>query len=327
MHLHANIPAGDAPAPQGARFTRLADALALAWEHYDAHICLCATGIVVRAIAPLLASKRTDPAVVVLDQDGRFAISLLSGHLGGANALARQLAAITGGQAVITTASDSAGLPALDVLLAERGLEPNPSSSLTPAMAALVRGEQLGIVDPLGQFAVQAPCFQSIAAAAAPSWPGPVLWVHWAMTPPSRPDAVIVHPKVLALGMGCRRGVTSGALQAFAVDVLERHGLAAASLFGMASIDLKADETGLLDTAAALRLPTTFFSQETLDAVDAPTPSAMVAKHVGTSSVAEAAALCLAAQGGHAASLLVTKHKGPGMTCAIALRQGPQAST
>ena len=108
-----------------------------AWRESSALVCIMATGIVVRQIAPLLEDKRRDPAVLVLDERGDFAISLLSGHLGGANAMARRVAAITGGQAVLTTSSDVQGLTALDLWCRDAGLVPASKAALTHAMGKL----------------------------------------------------------------------------------------------------------------------------------------------------------------------------------------------
>lgn len=302
---------------QGRPFARFAAALAQAWTSYDGHICCCATGIVVRAIAPLLKSKYRDPAVVVLDQEGRFVISLLSGHLGGANALAHRVAALTGGQAVITTASDTAGLPALDLELAERGLVPETPRQLTPAMAAMLRGEQLGVVDPLGMFDVEAACMKRLGASEAAHWQGPLLWMHWRRWEPSGQDVVVAHPRVLCVGLGCRRGVPEAQFLSFVEEVFRAHGLATASVAALGSLDAKAEEPCMLALARRWQRPITFFSRDDLAHMPAPTPSALVHKHMGIPSVAEAAALRLTGEGG---SILVPKHKGPGMTCAVAIR-------
>lgn len=300
------------------RFARFADALAGAWPTYAGHVCLCAAGIVVRAVAPLLVSKHVDPAVVVADQDGRFLVSLVSGHLGGANALARRVAEMTGGQAVITTASDATGLPALDVLLARHGLTPAHPAALTGLMAALVRGEQLGVVDPLGCMPLDdewAALLTPLTPEEADAWPGALLVADWRTPTPDHRGAV-VHPAVLALGVGCKRGVSVTQLEPFVREVLARHGLAAASLMGLASIEAKADEPGLLQLAEALGVPPVFYPASALAEVPVPTPSAMVQARMGVASVAEAAALLLA----NTSTILVPKQRGPGMTCAVAMR-------
>ena len=114
------------------------------------HIFIAAAGLVVRCIAPLLAGKAVDPAVVALDHHGKFVISLLSGHLGGANELARQVAAITGAEAVITTATDAEGLPAPDLLALRAGLRVLNPEAIRVVNAALLSGQTLGLRDPEG---------------------------------------------------------------------------------------------------------------------------------------------------------------------------------
>ena len=114
------------------------------------HIFIAAVGLVVRCISPLLAGKAVDPAVVALDHHGKFVISLLSGHLGGANELARQVAAITGGEAVITTATDAEGLPAPDLLALRAGLRVLNPEAIRVVNAALLSGQTLGLRDPEG---------------------------------------------------------------------------------------------------------------------------------------------------------------------------------
>jgi len=109
--------------PHGAiPFDRLLDVVAKSFFLYPRHVFIAAAGIVVRAIASHLKSKDRDPAVIVLDQEGEYVISLVSGHLGGANELARNVARLTGGRAVITTATDTVGVPSMDLLAKEKDL-------------------------------------------------------------------------------------------------------------------------------------------------------------------------------------------------------------
>jgi len=127
-------------------------AVAECWQECDALVFVMASGIVVRTIAPFIKSKTTDPAVVVLDQEGRFVISLLSGHLGGANALALALAKVTGGQAVITTATDVEKVPAMDVFAKENGLKIENIHVLKYISSAMVEKKPLAV---LSQWAVE----------------------------------------------------------------------------------------------------------------------------------------------------------------------------
>lgn len=122
------------------------DVLREAFAASKSLVCVMAAGIVVRELGPLLTSKHTDPGVVVVDATGRFAVSLVGGHEGGANALAEVVATITGGQAVITTASDVAGIAALDLIARAEGWEPHPSSRLPAVMAAAVDGGPVAVV-------------------------------------------------------------------------------------------------------------------------------------------------------------------------------------
>ena len=122
-----------------------------AFEQHEALVCIMAGGIVVRNLAPLLTSKHVDPGVVVLDEAGRFAMSLLSGHQGGANRLAVEVAMALGGQAVLTTSSDVQNLPALDLLGQEWGWQIESGQHLTAASAALVNGDPVGVFQDAGR--------------------------------------------------------------------------------------------------------------------------------------------------------------------------------
>ena len=131
-------------------FDSLAEVFAQAFARGDSLVCIMAAGIVVRHLAPLLQGKDRDPAVVVVDEAGRFAVSLLSGHLGGANILARRVAEVLGGTPVITTATDVQGLPALDTLAADHGLVIDNLAAVKEVSMALLAGRPVGLVDPDG---------------------------------------------------------------------------------------------------------------------------------------------------------------------------------
>ncbi|MBA4358018.1 MAG: cobalamin biosynthesis protein CbiG [Desulfovibrio sp.] len=303
-----------------APFARLAQCLAANWALFGKHVVVAATGIVVRCLAPLLAGKAHDPAVVVVDQRGRFAVSLLSGHLGGANDLARQVADILGGQAVITTATDLEGLPSLEVAAREAGLKVMNLSALAGLSGRLLDGETVAVWDP-GDW---------LWSRLDQSWPGlfhrqldesrpgvetaPLAWVDWRDAPVGE-AWLVLRPPCLMLGMGCNRGAGADEMEQLIRNVLARHGLSPASAACLASVAAKRDEPGLIELAARLGLPLFFFSAEQLDAVEAPNPSRRVMAHMGTGSVCEAAAI-LAAKGG---SLLAQKQTSKNATCAVAL--------
>jgi precorrin-4 C11-methyltransferase len=159
--------------------TSVRQVLQSAFEEHSALVCVMASGIVVRELAPLLRSKHTDPAVVVLDERGQYAVSLLSGHKGGANGLACRVADLLGGVAVLTTASDVQGLPALDLLGREEGWVIQRGGRLTAVSAALVNGETVGVVqeagdeswwpDPVPANLVRYPTLAALKEAAPPA--------------------------------------------------------------------------------------------------------------------------------------------------------------
>ncbi len=303
-------------------FDRLAPALAENFARYAGHVLVAATGIVVRAIAPLINAKDLDPAVVVLDGRGRFAVSLLSGHLGGANELARRVAHILGGQAVITTATDTESLPSLEMVAAELGLKVENLPALAGLSAALLEGRTVPVWDP-GEWlwprleGSWPGLFTRLEQPPALDTPGPLAWLDW-RDAATAPGWLVLRPPCLVLGLGCNRGTEKDELAALATSALDQAGLARGSLAFLASVTVKAGEAGLLALADEWRLETIFYSPQDLDGVEAPSPSPVVRGHLGTGSVCEAAAM-LAAQGG---PLLLKKIKNKNATAALALKAG-----
>lgn len=307
-HLAEAIPADLFPCKGELR-----ERFAALWHSYDALVCIMASGIVVRHLAPLMQNKLRDPAVLVLDERGQFVISLLSGHLGGANILAKEVARLSGGQAVITTASDVLGLTALDLWCASLGLKAADKTSFTRAMARLVDTGSIQIWSDLAM----PPLPPDIRPAARPEEAD--LLISYSALVQMRGEAqtkpALLHPQALCLGIGCNRGTSrediAGAVQA----TLNRHNLARQSVARLASIDLKADEQGLLAFAAKAELPLHFFSKEALNQVEAVQYSEAVFRATGAKGVAEPAALLAAGPG---ARLLVPKEKYPDATVAVA---------
>jgi cobalt-precorrin 5A hydrolase len=291
------------------------------WHNYEALICIMASGIVVRQLAPLMHDKYHDPAVLVLDERGCFVISLLSGHLGGANALARQVAAITGGQAVLTTASDVLGLTALDLWCRSLDVQVADTKRFTQVMGRLVnRGyvrlwlDTINLAD-----TAQPPLPPDIHQAAGPAEAD--LFISPCLYPADQPAAAaLLHPKVLVVGIGCKRDTSKEQIAEAVSAALSQHGLAPQALAQLASIDLKANEKGLLDYAAEHQLPLTFFSKDELNQVAGVSFSEPVFRATGARGVAEPAALLAAGAG---ARLLVTKMKWPAVTVAVACMAWP----
>ncbi len=293
---------------------------------YGGLICIMATGIVVRLLAPHLRSKASDPAVVVMDEAGAFAVSLLSGHLGGANELAGRVARITGGRAVITTATDVNGLPAWDELARRYGLVIEPTANIKHLNSRLLRGEKIALVDRRGRIAPEVLSAPGVFkaknfAAALNSGAAGMVFVTHRLIPDldRRPNLLLLRPRDLVVGIGCNRGTTTEEIEAVLTEELHRAFLSPASVACLATIADKADEPGLNEFARRFDRPIEYHAAAALNRVVAPTPpSAHALMAVGAKGVCEPAAI-LSAGGGR---LLVTKKKRGNVTVAVAEKNG-----
>lgn len=302
----------------------LKELVARLWGEYQGFAFIMATGIVVRTVAPHLAGKGRDPAVVVLDEAGRFAVSLLAGHLGGANRLAVELAAAVGGTPVITTATDVNGLTAWDEAARQAGLRLEPLAHVKHLNSLLLEGGRIALVDRRGRvapFFANTPGIEAHAtfAAALQSGATGLVFVTHRLLPDldRRPHLLALRPPDLTVGIGCNRGTSADEIEAAVVVELGRAFLAFASVGRLASVQEKADEAGLLEFAARHALPLDFYAAEQLNAVAVPSPdSPHACRAVGARGVCEPAAI-LAAGGG---PLLVAKQKCGNVTVAVAER-------
>ena len=263
------------------------------WPRSRAFVAIGACGAITRLIAPLLQGKQTDPAVVVADARGRFAIPLLGGHGAGADALAHAVAALLGGEAVLTGASAASGQLSLDAFGSRWGWR-RGSGDWDALMKAAARGEAVRLEHQGGNSRwLQLPGLPESAANGIPLSVGV-----------ERRDHCRWHPPALWVGMGCERGTSLTLLQRCLEESLAAEGLALEAVAGLASADRKADEPALLQLAEQHGWPLRCFSSAALNAVDVPNPSAVVEAELGTASVAEAAALLA---GGPAARLRTQK--------------------
>ncbi len=297
------------------------------WREFDAIVAVMALGIVVRLIGPLASDKRSDPAVVVVDDAGRYAICVLGGHGAGANELTREVAEILGATPVITTASESQGLPAVDRIGRNWGWAIERTENLTRVAAAVVRRQTVAVWQDAGSPDWWRPFG---------TWPDHFIrlrsWNEWPALRPAallvisdrvEPDdlphdrTVVYRPPTLVVGIGCRRGTALEAIDAWVEKVFAEHGLARNSLAEVATVTLKVDERGLLAFASERGVPFVAFPPEQLaDQAGIESPSELVRSKIGIAAVAEPAALRAAG----AARLLVPKQKGPGVTLAVARR-------
>ncbi len=302
-------------------FDRLLEAVAENFFSYSRHVFIAATGIVVRAISPHLKSKDRDPAIIVLDQEGKYVISLLSGHLGGANELARVVAKLTGGEAVITTATDTAGVPSMDLLAKENDLTIANLKAVKSINMALVSGEPVQVFDPENRLRLkdqERPGFAIEQVYNEDQWinESPGVWVTWKNKKPDTAlDQLILHPKCLVAGVGCNRGTKLQEIIDLIKNTFQKDGLSMKSLKCLTSIEAKRDEPGLNGAARELDVPLVFFRKSELETIKAPHPSSVVKKHMGVSSVCEATVL-LKTGGGR---LLIPKTKSLNVTVAVAL--------
>ncbi len=277
--------------------------LAENWRQFDGFLCIMATGIVVRALAPLLADKATDPCVVVMDERGRHVISLLSGHLGGGNDLARRLAAITGGEAVITTASDTLGLVPLDLWAKGQNLAAG-KEDMTRAAGLLVNQGLLTL-------------YSTVVVADLPPGLVRVRTIQEAdLLISNRTDLghhPIFHPRNLVVGVGCNRGAPTPEFEEALDALFTELDLAPAAIRNLATIVQKKDEPGLL-AFARKRWPLVFFSKDEINTLTHLTTSRAALQAVGAIGVAEPCALLSAGT----RNLLSRKRKWRNITMAVA---------
>ncbi|MGI8553224.1 MAG: cobalt-precorrin 5A hydrolase [Dehalococcoidia bacterium] len=289
-------------------------------------ILVLATGAAVRLIAPLLEDKRRDPAVVTVDDAGRFAISLISGHRGGANRLAGAVAEAIGALPVITTASEAAGIPALDLLGRDLGWKVESNTALKTVAAALVNGDSVGVYQDAGSDDWQRTSsvanltrYPSIKRLIEGTPAAAIIVSDRVVDLPLElaRRTVIYRPPTLVLGIGCSRGASELEIEKLVQQTLVTNELSPLSVAAVASIDLKAAEPGLCRFAHQHGLPLLTYPAAQLERVAGEWQrSDVVLRAVGVGGVAEPAALL----GADTDRLLVEKVKSKHATLAIARR-------
>lgn len=290
------------------------EACADAFKDCQTIVFVGATGIAVRTIAPLLVSKVVDPAVVSVDERGTYVIPLVSGHIGGANELSRCLAAYIGGTACVTTATDVNGLFAVDEWAARNHMTICSMKAAKDFAAALVDKQKVGLyVD--DSFAVSGALPLNVERGTAFST-GMAITLNKEFAPFA--TTVRLLPRVVHLGIGCRRNTALETIEALVLPELEKLKLDMRSVAGIASVDLKKDEQGLLAFAAKYKLPITFYTANELNEVVGDfTPSAFVQSVVGVSNVCERSAVKDSNDG----RLMLRKTSLNGVTLSIAVEE------
>lgn len=302
--------------------TSLSEWTARQFEEQDGLIFVGAAGIAVRAVAPFLKGKESDPAVVVVDEQGRFSISLVSGHLGGANDLAVRAAGIVGAVPVVTTATDLQGKFAVDVFARDHGLAISDLKLAKQISVDILEEKQVGFYSdfpvegglPAGLVRGE-PCSRSIWVTVK-RHPEPASFVS--LFQPEESEILRLIPKAVCLGIGCRRGTAKEKIRDTVRSFSALYNLELRSLCCIASIDLKKDEAGLLAFAKETGLPFYTYTVGELQGIPgAFTASELVKKTTGVENVCERAAV---AAGGEGAVLTAGKYIGEGVTVAAALK-------
>ncbi len=296
----------------------VADWAARRFEEKNALLFVGAAGIAVRAVAPLVKDKLTDAPVLVMDDGGRYVIPLLSGHVGGANELARLLAEKTGAEPVITTSTDVHGKFAVDVFAKKNGLRIRNREGIAAVSAKLLQGEEitLAVSEGIGidrasleEFQVRHPGEIRLVTEGAAD----VRIVRPKET--GGCAALVLEKKEYILGIGCRKGKEADALRAFVQKKLSAQKISMEEVSCIASIDCKKEEAGLVCLAKSGDIPFVTYSAEALAAVEGDfTESEFVRRQVGVGNVSERAAMAACAQTGR---LILPKQAEDGMTLAI----------
>lgn len=312
----------------------------------DALLFVSATGIAVRAIAPYVRDKFTDPAVVSVDEAGHFAVPLLSGHVGGANDLARSVAAACGGQAVVSTATDVNGLFAVDEWARKHNLAILDRPIAKEVAAALLAGQPVGftsdwpVTGPLPpglhetgdrSFVSVSHCirsessqssFDSLLESPLSKLPDPGILnsvgISISFDPNKRPflHTLRLAPRIITIGVGCKRGTPASSIAKLVDACLKETRIIPAAVTTVASIDVKADEPGLCEFAKERGWELRFYTARELAAVPGEfTASDFVAKTVGVDNVCERSA-CAAA--GTGSTLIQRRRSLNGVTVALA---------
>lgn len=277
------------------------------WNHVEGFVFIGAVGIAVRMIAPYVTSKDKDPAVVVMDEQGRYAIPVLSGHLGGANELAQELAAFTGALPVITTATDLNGVFAVDVWAKKHQCRIGDITKIKCISGALLKGDKVGISS---DFPIKGTLPDGLEARSDGSTG---ICVSLDGEKKVYPETLPVIPQIVTVGVGCRKNTDPQLFERFLLETLSEKRISPLSVKAVASIDLKKDEPCILNFCRKYGLRFLTYTPEQLRAVSGEfTPSAFVSSITGVDNVCERSAVCA---GG---SLIMNKKAEQGMTVALA---------
>ncbi len=270
---------------------------------YRGIIAIVSLGAMVRMIAPLLVDKKTDPAIVVIDDKALHVISLLSGHLGGANQLTQQIAKRLGARPVISTASDVGQTLTVDLLGREFGFEIDNFAQVTKVSAAVINGQRIHIVQEAGErhwWPQQKPLpanirlFTTVEQALAEPFAAALIITPRLLSEKENEqllcNGVLYRPKVVVVGVGCNRGTVADEIEQAIAQTLLQAKLSSKSVRNIATINIKGDERGLLDVCEKQGWGLETFTAAELNTIALSQPSDKVYKYVGAYGVCQPAA-------------------------------------
>ena len=319
----------------------LRETLKAAMKEYDGIVCIMATGIVVRMIAEQIVHKSQDPAVIVMDQKGKYCISLLSGHLGGANELAKALAQITGGEPVITTATDVEGQISFDVFAKQHGLVIENIEQLKYVSGALLQGKKIkvicsnpkwkhmlqGVMKETGGLLLEDVEEKESGAIGVEESEGEereigVVISHRLLEEEKKKGHFLyLRPKVVTVGIGCKKDRNEEGADEAIKEVLQNAGISPLSVKQLATIQRKAEEPVVAYLRERYQLGLCVVEEERIKQLDLErlgiATSSFVKETVGVASVSTACAYLGANEG----SILVDKEKFQGMTLSVAVEK------
>jgi len=288
----------------------------------DALVCIFSLGAVVRLISPYIKDKKIDPAVLVIDDKARFVISVLSGHIGGANELTEDIAEKLGGTAVITTAADVNKTIAVDLLGKEFGWKIEDDSTVTKISAFMVNEEEIGVYQDAGnknwwnkKLPINVIIYSSMEELKNSQAKGLLIMTDTVIDNKEiLRNSVVYRPPTLVVGVGLHGDTTKETIKEGLSFCLEKYKLSTKSIAKLVSIKKQQDVQGLIDLGKEMNIPIEYFQKEELATIEIPNPSETVQTFEGTPSVSEAAAI--KSSGG---KLVVEKQKfPPNLTIAIA---------
>ena len=283
-----------------------------AWKEYQGLIFISATGIAVRLINPFIKDKTRDPAVVVIDDMGKFSISLLSGHIGGANPLAQFIASMTGAIPVITTASDNRGIESIDLFAQRNNYYMEDRNSITSITAMMVDGKKIGFYSEKDEVID----YDNLAILHGlddlePSIDGLILVTSRNMELDI--PYTILRPKNIHIGIGCRKGIEGKRIIEGIKQAMDKANLSSKSIKAMGTVEVKKDEQGIIEAAKYFNCPLMLFTIEEIKRVEGKfAKSQFVKDTIGVYSVSEPTAYLL---GG---DLIIRKSTHNGITISIA---------